>query len=148
MHRQQNDLSRTPAGFIAALSLFHVSLISSVHHNRFVRHFVPLPMLSNTQMDHITQPPTRTESCAIGKNGHQSVGRGGGAAPIRTTHQSWGRSCRRLRSSCPVRPGRRIRPAAEPEGEGVRSGFHYPQAHDLLDHCHCSFLASHRGGEM
>lgn len=63
------------------------------------------------------------------------------------THQSWGPSCRLLRSSCPERPGRRIRPVAEPEEEGVRSGFHYPPARGLPDHCHCSFPGNHPGGE-
>lgn len=64
------------------------------------------------------------------------------------THPSWGQNCHQLQSSCPVKPGRRIRPAAEPEGEGVRSGFHHPLARGLPDHCHCSFPGSHRGGEM
>lgn len=64
------------------------------------------------------------------------------------THRSWGQSCHQLQSSCPVKPGRRIRPAAEPEGEGVRSGFHHPLARGLPDHYHCSFPGSHQGGEM
>lgn len=70
-----------------------------------------------------------------------------GVEVFKGTYQSWGQSCRPPRSSCPERPGRRIRPVAEPEEEGVRSGFHYPPARGLPDHCHCSFPGSHRGGE-
>ncbi|OCT95523.1 hypothetical protein XELAEV_18013209mg [Xenopus laevis] len=64
------------------------------------------------------------------------------------THQSWGQSYHLLQSSCPGKLGHRIHPVAEPEEEDVRSEFRYPQDHGLLNHCHCSFLGNHQGGEM